>query len=159
MGNAIKETPVPPTSIRTRLARLVSRSIQNPSEKPHTAEDRSRLGIDRSRCEHQRESDDEVLDVVGMRTLHAVEGVLGGVLLGLFMRSIGVGVSNLGGLANRINDDGVPLADDTSEGNDGENVAEDEIVSTVSIAIGEEEKRGGNDGLPMLGGDGDGSHD
>lgn len=120
------------------------------------------MGIEWSRCNHQRESDGEVLDVVGMCTLHAVEGVLGRVLLGLFVRSIGVGVGDLGGLANRINDEGVPLADDTSESHDGENIAEDDIVSIVSIAIGEEgdnEKQGGNDGLPVLGSDGDGSHD
>lgn len=70
-----------------------------------------------------------------MRALHAVEGVLGGVLLGLFVRSIGVGVGYLGSLASGINDEGVPLADDTGEGHDGENVAEDDIVSIVSIAI------------------------
>lgn len=50
-----------------------------------------------------------------MCTLHAVEGELGNILLGLFVRSIGVGVSNLGCLAGRADEERVPLGDDAGE--------------------------------------------
>lgn len=64
-----------------------------------------------------------------MRTLHAVEGELGVVLLGLFVSRIGVGVRHLGGFARGSNEERVPLADDTGECYNAEDVTEGGIVS------------------------------
>lgn len=74
-----------------------------------------------------------------MRTLYTVEGILGGILLGLFVGCVGVGVGNFGSFTGGADNDAVPLSYKTGEGHDCEDVA-----NGIPISINNQEEGKGS---------------
>lgn len=120
LSNVVKDTLVPSLSAVTLLAALVSEGVDDSPDRPDSTEDGSGHGVQRRGGNHEGEDDGEVLHVVGVRALGAVELVLLDVLLGVLVGDVGVGVWDVGGPTGAADNNGVPLTEETGEGHGSE---------------------------------------